>query len=92
MLRPHLKDPQSLIAASTSKWANECIPEFNRLPFSDEGVRSNWALIDQESGLCTGDLFSVFTSADPNPNKEKDKTPHHALSLPLLSFLNINTN
>ena len=29
---------------------------------------NNWALIDQDSGLCTGDLFSAFTSADPDPN------------------------
>ena len=29
---------------------------------------NNWALIDQDSGVCTGDLFSAFTSADPDPN------------------------
>ena len=92
VLRSQLKDPQSLIDASTSKWVDECIPEFNvNLGLGQGGVppgdRSNWALIDQDSGLCTGDLFSAFTSADPDPN-----SVNSAISNSLFTSLSLFSN
>lgn len=64
-LRHKLKDPSSLTHASIDKFLHECVPEFNNYTCQD---RTNWALIDQPSGLCMDQLFCAFDDCDPQPN------------------------
>lgn len=64
-LRHKLQDPSSLTHASIDKFLNECVPEFDNYT---ETYRTNWALIDQPSGLCMDQLFCAFDDCDPQPN------------------------
>ena len=63
-LRSKLQHPSSLIHASVNQFVDECVPEFDNAFYS----RTNWALINQSSGLCMDQLFCAFKDCDPKPN------------------------
>ena len=79
-----------LLDTSPANFLAECTPEFEKPPTSDDGDRTNYALINQPSGLCVNHISCAFESCFPDPSNPTLNASLFSLQYPTADFLYSN--